>query len=57
MDRVSSAPHHKGSVSFLFDDLFGRGRNGHAFIESTTPNPHGKNTAFSAQPEHPRRFR
>jgi hypothetical protein len=57
MDRESSAPHQKGSIPFLFDDLFGRDRKGHAFIESKTPDPRRKNSTFSAKPEHPRRFR
>jgi hypothetical protein len=57
MDRVSSGPHDKGSVSFLFDDLFGRDKKRNAFIKSQTHEPHGKSPAFSAQPEHPGRFR
>jgi hypothetical protein len=57
MGRVSSDLHDKGSVSFCFDDLFGRDRKVHAFIKAQTPEPHGKSPAFSAEPEHPGRFR
>jgi hypothetical protein len=42
---------------FYFDDCIGRDNKGYAFIKPQTPFPHGKSPAFSAEPEHPRRFR